>query len=89
MTTEHEQRRIDLAHNLYCAWKTLDAYKGDEPGRLDILHRIQRVEEQYREAGGSQGEFLDLCEQREAEERERVRLNREQAYERTGTVPHE
>jgi len=42
MTTELEQRRLDLGHTLRWAWQTLDAYTDDATGRDDIARRIRR-----------------------------------------------
>jgi hypothetical protein len=89
MTTEQAQRQRDLAWNLFCAWRTLDQYHGDDNGKLDILHRIRRVEERYREAGGSQAEFLEFCARQDLEISRQREVAMERAYARTGIVPTE
>jgi hypothetical protein len=84
MSSEVEQRRLDLAWSLYCAWQTLDRYEGDQAGRDDIMHRIKRTGERYHEAGGSQAEFVEFCALRDLEVSRQREVAMERAYAKRG-----
>jgi hypothetical protein len=87
MTTVEQQRREDLAYNLYCAREALAACDpGDINGRSDILHRLRAIEAEL----GTVDEkaLADFVLKKEEAEQEQLRLGRERYYEKTGLIIH-
>jgi hypothetical protein len=83
-----QQRRYDLCYSLYHARKQLAAVPAADVNlRADVLHRIRLIESQL----GTVDEraFYDFCLNIEAAEKERKRIIRERAYERTGAIARE
>jgi hypothetical protein len=86
MTTWLQQRKADLMKNLWHAQRLLAEYRGDPAGQVDLVLRVRRVDEQFRELGGSPDEYREFIEREEAEAERSKLLARERSYERTGIV---
>ena len=88
MTSELEQRKRDLLHNLRHACAAFDAHNPkDVNGRGDILIRVRRVEDQLRELGVGPAEIAEYNLQQSAAEARTKQLLRFSAYKKTGIVP--
>jgi len=83
MTTEQQQRKLDLFRELRARERQFDDYPPqDTNGRQDVLHAVRAIEAELGDY--DRAEFEAYCKREDAADIERREAARTAAYERTG-----